>query len=286
MPDERLFNEAVFRLGQLAYHPGMTNQRLLRRLSRTLSRYCDIEVVGVAAHERGLSEPAHLTHIVGPWSDEQAQSFDDWSRLLAEDSDLLAGLRAVRRGRMHRLTELVEEEGFKSSRLYNEFLEPRNITDQAFGVYRRADGCELLVAAMALEETGDLEPASLDRFTQLAHYAAKAWAASWRYEPDWVMELKPVSRRVLEGVMEGLDDDQIADRLGITYHAVRAHMKRLFKVAGVRSRLHLMQSYKRERSGLAGSISHASKLAGAEEVVTVVDPTDTAAYQTHFPVAG
>ncbi len=286
MADDRLFNEGVFRLGQLAFHPGMTNQRLMRRMSRTLSRYCDIEVVGVAAHERSMENPATMTHIVGPWSDEQAQKFDDWSRLLVEDTNLLAGLRAVRRGRVHRLSELVEEEGFKDSRLYNEFLEPMNIVDQAFGIYRRADGCELLVAAMALENTGELQAESLDRFMRLSHFAAKAWAASWRYEPAWVMELKPVGHRVLEGVMEGLDDDQIADRLNITYHAVRAHMKRLFKVAGVRSRLHLMQAYKRERTGLAGSLSGAAKLHAKDDVVTVVDPTDTAGYATHFPVAG
>ena len=286
MNDDRMFAEGVFRLGQLAHHPGMTNQRLLRRISRTLSRYCDIQVVGAAVHERGTDHPATLSHIVGPWSDEQAQNFDEWSELLVQDTDLLTPLRAVRRGRIHRLSELVEEEGFRSSRLYNEFLEPMNITDSAFGIYRRADGCELLVAAMTLETTGEVKPESLGRFSRLSHYAAKAWAAAWRFEPSWVMALKPVSHRVLEGVMEGLDDDQIADRLGVTYHAVRAHMKRLFKVAGVRSRLHLMQAYRRERAGLAGALSGAAKLSGKDDVITVVDPSDTAGYSTHFPVAG
>jgi hypothetical protein len=281
-----MFAEAVFRLGQLAFHPGMTNKRLLRRMARTLSRYCDIEVVGVASHESGMEQPASLSHIVGPWSDEQGQGFDDWSRLLVEDANIMAGLRAVRRGRVHRLTDLLEEEGFiKQTRLYSEFLEPMKIVDQAFGVYRRADGCELVVAAMALENTGRFEEEALERFMRLAHYAAKAWAASWRFEPEWVLELKPITQRVLEGVMEGFDDDQIAEKLGITYHAVRAHMKRLFKEAGVRSRLHLMQAYRRERTGGAGAMPGAAKLNGDTDVVTVVDPTDTAGYATHAPVA-
>lgn len=54
--------------------------------------------------------------------------------------------------------------------------------------------------------------------------------------------LKPLSRGILEQLLEGLDDDQIADRMRLSYHSVRAHLKRLFRDAGVRSRLHLMQA--------------------------------------------
>lgn len=274
--NEAVIRDGVFKLGQLAYHPGMTNKRLLRRVSRTIARYAQIEVMGVASHERGTSEPATMTHIVGPWSDEQSGLFGDWSRWLAEDAAVSDGLCAAERNRVHRLSDVVGEDAYKSSKLYSEFMEPLRVIDQAFGIYRRADGSELLIAAMALENTGPLTNGKLRLFTGLAPYAAKSWAAAWRYEPSWVLTLKPTSLRVLECVMDGLDDEQIGDRLGITYHAVRAHMKRLFREAGVRSRLHLMQEYKKQRAGLAGSMPSAAKLNSDEGVMTVVDPADTA----------
>lgn len=274
--NETLLRDGVFRLGQVAHHPGMTNKRLLRRVSRTIARYAQIEVVGVAVHERGMASEASMTHIVGPWSDEQSGAFGDWSRWLAEDASVAQGLMSAKRNRVHRLSDVLGEAAFKSSKLYSEFMEPLNVIDQAFGIYRRADGSELMLAAMALENTGALTNQKLRLFTALAPYAARAWASAWRYEPAWAMKLKPTSARVLECVMDGLDDDQIGDRLGITYHAVRAHMKRLFREAGVRSRLHLMQEYRKQRTGLAGSMPDASKLNTDESVVTVVDPADTA----------
>ena len=76
---------------------------------------------------------------------------------------------------------------------------------------------------------------------------------SWRSEPDWIRELKPAARRVLELVLQGFDDRQVAEQSGMTYHAVRAHLKRLFKVAGVRSRLHLMQVCREAEGVLAAA---------------------------------
>ncbi len=273
---DKLIDEAVFRLGQLAHHPGLTNKRLLRRLSRTIARYCVIDVVGVAVHERGMAHPADMTHVVGPWSDEEAGGFVDWSRWLAEDADVSERINAAKRNRVHRLSDVVGEDDYKATKLFSQFFEPMNVVDQAFGIYRRADGAELLIAVMALEHTGPLTERNLRRFTKIAPYASKAWAHAWRFEPAWVLKLKPISQRVLEGVMDGLDDEQIGQQLGITYHAVRAHMKRLFREAGVRSRLHLMQAYKNQRTGLAGSVPSACGLHEEGEVVTVVDPADTA----------
>jgi DNA-binding CsgD family transcriptional regulator len=217
-----------------------------------------------------------MTHVTGPWSEDQSDRFGDWSRCLAEDLTACDGLRAAARNRVHILREVMGEEHYKSSKLVNEFMEPLNITDQALGIYRRADGSELLIAAMALENTGNLTNGKLRNFTAIAPFAARAWATAWRYEPAWVMDLKPTTVRVLESVMDGLDDEQIGDRLGITYHAVRAHMKRLFREAGVRSRLHLMQEYRKQRAGLAGAMPHAAALNADDSVTTVIDPADTA----------
>ena len=84
-----------------------------------------------------------------------------------------------------------------------------------------------------------------DRSERLARALVPAFVDcvqhSWKPEPDWVRELKPPARRVLELVLLGYDDRQVAEQSGMTYHAVRAHLKRLFKTANVRSRLHLMQ---------------------------------------------
>lgn len=62
--------------------------------------------------------------------------------------------------------------------------------------------------------------------------------------PAWAAHLRPPSRAVLSLVLNGLDDQQIAQHTGLTYHAVRGHIKRLFRAAGVRSRLHLMQAFR------------------------------------------
>ena len=272
--EDQLFNDAVFRLGQLGADRALTNHKLLRRVSRILARYTGVEVAGVAVHNDGMKHPATQTYVVGPWSDEQSSQFLDWSSWTESDSDTATKLSSFKRNTIHTLDELfAEDDGYQKSRLYNEFHRPLSIIDQAYGIFRRPDGCELFIAINALEADGPLSEKALTRFTKISPFIAKAWAAGWRREPGWVKGLKPHCRAVLELVLEGFDDDQIADKTGLTYHAVRAHLKRLFRAANVRSRLHLMQAYKEERAGRPDNSPRADQ---PNDVVTVVDPMDTA----------
>ena len=73
--EDQLFNDAVFRLGQLGADRALTNHKLLRRVSRILARYTGVEVAGVAVHNDGMKHPASQTYVVGPWSDEQSSQF-------------------------------------------------------------------------------------------------------------------------------------------------------------------------------------------------------------------
>ncbi len=274
--EERLFSDAVFRLGQLGGDKTLTNHKLLRRVSRILIRYTGADVAGVAVHELGMSKPASATYVAGPWSDEQASQFLDWSTWCDPGNETAARLTGVQRNRIYTLDELLGRDGYHRTRLYTEFHRPLKIVAQAFGVYRRPDGCELFVAINALEASGELTETELTRFTRIAPYIAKAWAGGWHREPNWARELKSPCRKVLELVLQGFDDDQIAERTGLTYHAVRAHLKRLFRAAGVRSRLHLMQQYRVEGSGLREKATASPSSAPDVELITVVDPSDTA----------
>lgn len=273
---ERAFNEAIFRLGQLASNPALTNHKLLRRLNRIITRYTGVEAAAIAVHEKGIRNPATLVHVVGPWGEDKSESFVDWASWIDSSGELAAQTASPKHNTIYTLDELMAREDYQKTKLYSDFHQPLDIVDQAFGIYRRADGCELFLAINALSETGKLSQEALDRFAQLGPYAAKAWAATWRFEPAWVIGLKPVPRAVLELVLEGLDDDQISERLDLTYHAVRAHLKRLFKASDVRSRLHLMQAYKREITGRTDGRDMATAGNQGDDVITVVDPSDTA----------
>ena len=49
-------------------------------------------------------------------------------------------------------------------------------------------------------------------------------------------KLTLLERQVLQGVLEGLANKQIADRLGSSEHSVKASMQRVFEKFGVRTR--------------------------------------------------
>jgi DNA-binding CsgD family transcriptional regulator len=314
MQDDRLFNEAVFRLGQLGAAKDLTNAKLLRRISRIVARYTDAEAVGLAGHEEGTDEPAATAHAEGPWPEasiDEAMSLADWSapvdadgmdddadRDADTDSDLVSPLTALRR---NQVTHLKDDASLRAaceaSVSWRERQQPLGVTDMSIGVYRRPDGCECVLAVASISPNGCLSDAQRRRFETIAPFAAKAWAAGWAQEPEWTRELKPKCRAVLELALAGYDDDQIAETTGLTYHAVRAHLKRLFRIAGVRSRLHLMRAYREACSGRIDRAAQAEALkagnpipnsaaqsngsaagdaAADDDVIRTIDPMDTA----------
>lgn len=219
--------EVVFALGQLGT-PQASNGAILEQVGWLLARGVGAEATSVSVHEQGFEAPAAAWVVLGPWPRHEA-------RRLSEPP--LTHLANVERGRLHRLAEVTE--------VRHQSL---NISDHALIVVRRADATELLLTISALGGRR-LREDQLERFAQLAQFAARAWSSAWRREPEWAVELKAPCRSVLEMVVDGLDDDQIANKTGLSYHAVRAHLKRLFRAAGVRSRLHLMQAYREECAG-------------------------------------
>ncbi len=241
-PQDFDLRDAIFRFGQISTVPMLRNQFILRRLVETAAETMNADVIGAAVYEAGIEHPARAACVIGPWTHDESQRFLQQSQWAVEERVLALELAARPRGVMYQRHDLIDDDAFTSSRLYQDFQKPMGLGDQALGLYRRADGAELLIGINTVGSEAPLAPELMARCSAIAPFMAQAWAQAWVREPDWMQNLKPHARRVLDHVLEGYDDDQIAEQTGLTYHSVRAHLKRLFREAGVRSRLHLMQA--------------------------------------------
>src|SRR5690606_26170313 len=177
---------------------------------------------------------------------KDARAFEDQTFWGLEDLELASRLASLRRGRLYQRSELVTEREGRVTTLRSDFAPRAGLDDQALDLFRRRDGVELLIGINSPAGAGPLSRATLAEAAALAPYVAQCWAAVWRREPAWMAGLKPQAREILERLLQGLDDDQIAKATSLSYHSVRAHLKRMFRAAGVRSRLHLMQSCRRD----------------------------------------
>ncbi len=237
---EWTLSDAVFELGRLSGDGSICNHELLRRMARIAATYTGIEITGLGVFEHGLGRPATACHIVGPWAEggDEAEGSD---QLVGGDRVLAMRLVNLEPNRVYTRSEVLPDEVGERG---IDGLSEAERTAEAVARFCRSDGAELVLGLRAVTPAGPLPAAALDRAREIGPYIAECWAAGWKSEPVWVGALKPSARRVLQLVLDGLDDDQIADETGLTYHSVRAHLKRLFKEAGVRSRLHLMQAYR------------------------------------------
>lgn len=248
--DNSKIGQAIFNLGQLCGNPPACNTALLQRLVDIAASALGAEFVVAAVFEQGIERHASHVAVAGPWPIEAAQRVAEVTRWEMADRPLAQRLASLDRNTLHRRSEMIDERTFKSSRLFTEVLTPMRLTgDQAVGVFRRTDGVELMISVQSGDERAMMSEEGVRRAQAIAAFVAQCWAGTWRVEPAWMRGLKPQSRRVLDDVLEGYDDDQIAIRTGLTYHSVRAHLKRLFRDADVRSRLHLMQSMRTARTG-------------------------------------
>lgn len=238
----RSLNEAIFRLGQVSKDRTLTNASLLRMLADVVVDSVEVGVVVLAVFEQGVESASTACHVRGPWTEEQRDRFLEQTRWQFDERAMAMRLAGLRRGRLYHRPDLIAERDPRDTRVFEELPTPKGMADQAVALYRRSDGVELLVALHQVEGAGVFQRTTLAKAGALAPFVAQCWAGSWRQEPVWMRGLKPLSRGILEQLLEGLDDDQIADRMRLSYHSVRAHLKRLFRDAGVRSRLHLMQA--------------------------------------------
>ena len=235
--------DGIFRLGRLSASTEIANHDLLRAMAEIAAEVIGIEVTGLGVFEQGLMRPATACHVVGPWSAETAETLVNPSRWSENERVLAMRLTSIEANRVYRRQELLPD-SVPASGAAVEFPTPMLVADEALGLFRRTDGAELLLALASLDSGAALPELALEKARAIAPFLASCWATAWKVEPNWARQLRPSSRNVLELVLTGLDDDQIAERTGLTYHSVRAHLKRLFKDAGVRSRLHLMQEYR------------------------------------------
>lgn len=253
--DFEALSEAVFRLGRASSDASLCNQSLLREIADVAAAFIGCETVCVVVHEGGLTQPAAACYARGPWSVAEMDRFLERFRWSARDRVLARKLSDRAPNRMYRRAELVDDAEYHESRVYAEFERPMSLGDAAVGVFEGGEGDALVLSIGRLEGHGPLSDEHLRRAHALAPFISDCWTHGWKREPRWVTDLKSNSREVLQLVLEGLDDDQIADETGLTYHSVRAHLKRLFKEAGVRSRLHLMQAYRGARLNGNGALA-------------------------------
>ncbi len=257
--DFEALSDAVFRLGRASSDASLCNQSLLREIAEAAARFIGSETACVVVHEQGLLQPATACHAHGPWSAAENDRFLERFRWPARERALAMRLSDRAPNRMYRRADLIDDATFRESRVHTEFERPMSLGESAIGVFEGHEGSVLVLSIGVVEGHGRLTEEHMQRAAAIAPFIADAWGHGWKREPRWVSDLKSNSREVLQLVLEGLDDEQIADETGLTYHSVRAHLKRLFKEAGVRSRLHLMQAYRSPRVSSSGN----GALAGA-----------------------
>ena len=248
MSHDRIIADAAFRLGSLASGHCGRKSKFLRALAETLADATGVEGVGVTYFSNSIFQPAGAVGVVGPWSESEQAAFLEQSRWAPEDRVLASRLVQMPGAAFRRTEEILPLEEFRASRLFNEFQRPRGIGDQATMLLAADDGAHLLVAIGRVDSNRPLTKETMCIAQHLAPLVARSWAGAHRRLPEWARAVSPRRRRVLELVAEGFDDHQIAAEMNVRYHTVRAHLKDLFRVAGVRSRLHLMQALRDETS--------------------------------------
>jgi len=269
--------DIIFHLGKLTQHRRVLNEGVLRDLAGAIHSYIGADMTYIAAHEGPITEGATDCAVIGPWETDQSERFLDLSRWAAEDRVVALQLDDHAPDTFHKRSDLIDEELFRDSALFKEFHAPMSLGDASMAYHESPEGTKMVVAIGAVSTREPLDPEAVERAEAVFPYLTRAFDEAWKPVPGWAHELRPQARRILQHIIDGLDDEHIAAHTGLTYHSVRAHLKRLFRVAQVRSRLHLMQAYlhgvtsedldeqverinrKREKLNAGGSNNHKAK---------------------------
>lgn len=243
MPIDTAFNDTIFRLGSITRHRRVENDGILSGLAEIANQYIGADIVYLSVQEASVSGKATHCVVLGPWEIDQSSTFLDQSRWSAEDRVVALQLETRPADTLHRKGDLIDEALFRDSRLYKEFHKPMNMGDMA-AAHHSGEGKPTVVFSISTAtDQGLLDEGIIERAEAILPALFRAFDEAWKPVPAWVETLKPQAKRILQHVLDGHDDEQIAAATGLTYHSVRAHLKRLFRVAEVRSRLHLMQAY-------------------------------------------
>lgn len=250
--------DAHYELGEIMNRARYRRKELLTGMAMVLCRATGVEAAGVMTFDGSPTKAASNIAIHGPWTEHEQEAFLEQSRWRLDDRVLISRLRHSPAPVFCRTGEIMPIAEFHLSRLYNEFQRPRGLGDQATMLIDGPNGSHLLAAISRVDSDEPLSESSVKIAQRLAPYIQRCWTSASLAGPDWIRCLSPRRHRVFELVSQGLDDHQIADAMGVRYHTVRAHLKDLFRVAGVRSRLHLIQA--------AMSDGHESEPADCETV--------------------
>jgi len=235
--DCRPLHDAIYRIGRLSADPLVSSDALLTQLAQLIAQATDAHGVGIVVYEQGIDRPATICRTAGTWPEAQGSASPDAARSAA-----IAMVTDLPRERLSAMPDPVCDGEVVCERLYSDFHRPMRLADRAVAIFRRDDGSEMAITMSAATPGQPISRETLTKAAQLSAAIGSCWATVYRHEPAWMASLSPSSRRVLQNLLEGCDDDQIAERTGLTYHSVRAHLKRIFRDAGVRSRLHLIQT--------------------------------------------
>jgi len=243
MNNDTRFHETIFRLGSITRHRRVENEGVLASIAEIAKDFIGADVVFLCLHADRISESASHCAVHGPWDVDHSCSFVDQTKWSSEDRGIEHELENKASDTLYRRSELIEEARFRDSRQYKDFHAPMNLGDMAVAYHTKPGGPSLVFAIMQADADSTIDDEMFARAQKILPIVFKAFDEAWNPVPAWVDSLKPQAKRILQHVLDGHDDEQIAARTGQTYHSVRAHLKRLFRVAEVRSRLHLMQAY-------------------------------------------
>ncbi len=227
---------AIYRLGQISSDETLTNDALLERLVDLLSEALEVDIVAMGVFEEGLDASSSACVVRGPWTGSQPTQASDNVFWAIEDRSVAQRLAQLKRGRLHHNPGIAEDAEAEEQKTVS------SSDDTAIALFKRSDGIELVIGINAAPGSGEINRAVLQKAGALVPFVARCWADCWKIEPAWMAAFKPQAKGILALVLQGLDDDQIAEKTGLSYHSVRAHLKRMFREADVRSRLHLMQA--------------------------------------------
>lgn len=264
--------DAAYELGAVERIGGVRRGAVFQGIAEAVARATGAEGVGVTGFLKSTLGPASAVGLVGPWTDCENAAFEAQTRWAPRDRPIASRLDTRPAPKFWRTYEILPPEEFHRTKLYNEFQRPRGIGDQISMCLRAPDGGRLFVAVARVGTTAPLSGDTVEIAQRLAPIIERCWLGAHRQLPTWVRELTPRRRRVLELVAEGMDDHQIARIMGVRYNTVRAHLKDLFQAAGVRSRLHLIQSLDPSRipaSPLAHRIDAADSPENYADSITV-----------------
>ncbi len=240
--------DAAYELGAVERLGGVRRGAVFQGIAEALARATGAEGVGVTGYLKSALGPASAVGLVGPWNRSESAAFEAQTRWAPRDRPIIARLDTRPAAKFWRTYEILPIDEFLRTRLYNDFQRPRGIGDQINMCLRAPDGGRLFVAIARVGSHAPLCDESVEIAQRLAPIVERCWLGAHRQLPVWVRQLTPKRRRVLELVAEGMDDHQIAREMGVRYNTVRAHLKDLFQAAGVRSRLHLIQSLDPQRT--------------------------------------